>query len=310
MAAVAYLWTGLCAKFDILFLQKAMVVTLPCLAVARLKRKCVIIDFDDLDSHWQAPGWKACLTRAGEYLMPRWADAITTHNTYLKAYLDRICPKPKYVIPQGVDSTLFNRNRRDGDLRRQDLGLSGKKVLCFLGSFTRGSAADLDIILEAVRILTDRNEHFVLMIVGGEGPLEEQYRQDIERLGLTRRVIISGRVDQKEVPCYLRLADYGLVCMRDNMSNRFRVSLKVLEYLAMGLTVIGHVVGGTRDALGDFCFLCEPTAQSLAETIQRVSMGKLRKKSARDFIVKNLDWEIFVPLLDHVIKDCQRAKML
>lgn len=300
-----YLLVCLRMGFDVLYLQKAMIMAFPCLILAKLKGKHVVIDFDDLDSGWQASGWKKGLMLLGERLMPKYADVITTHNRYLKAHLEGICAKPIFLIPQGVDSGLFDPQRYSEVSEKRALGLGGKKVFCFLGSFTKGSAADLDIILGAFKVVSEQDKDVVLMIIGGEGPLEPYYQKEIKALGLNDRVIITGRKDQRDIPRYLRGADYGLICMRDNLANRYRMSLKLLEYLSMDLTVIGHVVGGSKDAFAPYCFLCDPTADALSERILEVVSGDLKKKSARDFIVENYDWNRFVPLIDEAIKQCK-----
>jgi hypothetical protein len=58
------------------------------------------------------------------------------------------------------------------------------------------------------------------------------------------------------VPKYLSVCDTGLIYMRDNLINRYRVSFKVLEFLVLGIPVIGHLVGETHDRFSQFCFQC------------------------------------------------------
>jgi glycosyltransferase involved in cell wall biosynthesis len=304
-AVIEYLRACWGIGFDILYLQKPMILTWPCLLLAKLKGKCVIIDFDDVDSLWQTSAWKTHLTALSERLMPKSADLITTHNRYLRTYIGRNCNKRLALIPQGVDTDLFNPKRFKKAAERERLGLGGKKIFCFLGSFTKGSAADLDIILEAFKSMAQGDRHALLMIIGGGGPLEAYYTGLMENLGVRNQVIVTGRKHQKDIPRYLSCADYGLVCMRDNFANRCRVSLKLLEYLAMELTVIGHVVGSSRDAFASYCFLCDPSAEALSETMLEVMQSQSRKESARDFIVDNYDWNRFVPLMDEVIDECK-----
>jgi glycosyltransferase involved in cell wall biosynthesis len=239
--------------------------------------------------------------------MPRFADVITTHNQYLKDHLSRWFHRRVFLIPQGVDTELFNPARFDGKEGKRRLGLEGKVVFCFLGSFTKGSAADLDVILEAFKQVSLEKPEAHLMIIGGGGPLKDHYLQYIKHLGL-ENIVITGRKAQQEIPRYLAYADYGLVFMRENQANRFRMSLKVLEYLAMDLPVIGHLVGGTRDALGDLCLTCYPTVDSLKDRILNAIMERPDKTSVRKHIVEQYDWKRFVPLLDHVIQTSKATK--
>jgi len=306
LSAFAYLGACLKTRFNLLYLQKPMILTLPSLILAKLWGKPVVIDFDDLDSAWQTPAWKKNLMLFSERFMPKCADIISTHNAYLGEYITRICNKQVLIVPQGVDTDLFDPKQCQKATEKERLGLGGKRVFCFLGSFTKGSAADLDIILEAFKRVSEGDADAFLLIIGGEGPLEAYYTGLIETLGLQNRVVVTGRKDQTEIPRYLRCADYGLVCMRDNPANRYRVSLKLLEYLAMELTVIGHVVGSSRDAFASYCYLCDPSAEALSETIFEVMQSESRKPSARNFIVDNYDWNRFVPLVDEVVSCCEK----
>jgi len=282
-----------------------MIMTLPSLILAKLRKKCAVIDFDDLDSGWQTSEWKRKLALFGERFAPQYADVLTTHNRYLKAHLEGASHKRIFTIPQGVDTALFNPDRFNKALEKDKLGLGEKKVFCFLGSFTKGSAADLDLILMAFKIASDQEKDMALMILGGEGPLEDDYRKKIKALGLNKDVLITGRKEQKDIPRYLSGADYGLICMRDNLANRFRMSLKVLEYLAMELTVVGHMVGGSRDAFAPYCFLCDPRPEALSKKMLEVMRSKSGRKSAREFIVENYDWQRFLPMVDEVVKECK-----
>jgi len=81
--------------------------------------------------------------------------------------------------------------------------------------------------------------------------------------------------------------------------------LKLLEYLAMNLTVIGHLVGTSGDELAPYCFTCEPTVESLGEKMLEVVKKGLKKEGVREFMVKNHDWNRFVPQVDAVVKYCE-----
>src|SRR5262249_37383412 len=97
------------------------------------------------------------LSRALENLALREADAITTICEGLRAdILGRGIPAPKItVIPNAVDATAFGGAASiDDDLARR-LGLAGKLVLGFLGSFYRYEG--LHVLIEAMPELLARN---------------------------------------------------------------------------------------------------------------------------------------------------------
>ena len=186
-----------------------------------------------------------------------------------------------------MDTDLFDPNRFDPIVEKSSRGLQDKFVYAFLGSFTYGSSRDLHVILKAMELIIQKQSDSVLLIIGGEGPLERKYRNIIADLGLNEHIIITGRLPQYHVPSYLAASDMGLIYMSDDLANKARVSFKLLEYLSIELQVVGHIVGESRDILGEYCFLCEPTVESMAQVAVEVSTRGLRKKSAREFLKKH-----------------------
>lgn len=300
-SVVKYLLLALRMDFDILYLQKPWLITFPSLAIAKIRGKKVVIDFDDLDSQWQRTWFNKKMTAIGERVMPRYADILTTHNTYLQNHLQSQYKKKIFFVPQGVDTTLFDPSRFDSAYERERLNLTDKKVFCFLGSFTVGSSKDLHHILKAYSQVYQRLHNCFFIIIGGGGPMESYYHNLLKELNL-KDVLITGRLEQIEVARYLSMADYGLIYMEDNTENRMRFSLKVLEYLSMQVTVIGHLVGATRDAFEKYCYLCEPDINSFAKKIMHVTENNLRGADAREFLVKNYDWNVVERYLTQAIE--------
>jgi glycosyltransferase involved in cell wall biosynthesis len=290
--------------YDVLFLQKPLPPTAPCVLVAKLRGKKVALDFDDLDSRWQSTPLRRGLTALCERWIPRCADLVTTHNRYLREHIGRTTGVAAALVPQGVDIRLFDASRYDRSAEKKRVGLAGKTVCCFLGSFTAGSARDLDVILRAVQLASRRRRDLVLLIIGGGGPLEDRYRRLIGELGIDVRV--TGRFPQSEIPKFLAATDLGLVYMADEPSNRMRMSLKVLEYLAMELTVIGHLVGATKDAFAPYCFACGPSEESMASRIEEVIGEGARTPSARELISRDYDWPVVGASLEEAVRSIER----
>lgn len=275
--------------YEIVYLQKAWPLTLGCMIIAKLRKKWVAIDFDDLDSEWQPRPLRKGLMRLTERWMPKYGDFVTTHNRYLQGYIQEIAGCHAAMIPQGIDTELFDPKRFDKQMEKKRSGFHNKRVLCFLGSFTFGSSEDLPFILEAMREVEKRQKNTFFLMIGGEGPLEEKYLRLIKTLGL-KHVHITGRIPHDQVPQYLAACDMGLIFMEENRANKMRMSLKLIEYLSMELPVVGHIIGESRDVFGQYCFLCYPSAHSLAEKIIEVLENETERESARDFIARNYDW--------------------
>jgi len=292
---------SLTSNYDILYLQKAWPLTVGCMVIAKVRRKRVFVDMDDLDSDWQTKVLRRCLMRWTERWMPKCVDRVTTHNRYLQHYLESTARCRPVIIPQGIDTAVFDPRHYDKEREKKKLGLDGCRVLCFLGSFTVGSSGDLHVILEAMKEVEARRGDTCLLIIGGGGPLEGAYRDLIRDLGL-KHVRITGRMPQGEVPRHLAACDMGLVFMEENRANTMRMSLKLIEYLSMELPVVGHTTGESDDVFGRYCVLCDPSPRALAERVVEVLEGGNPRESARDFIVRHYDWEAIGTSQDAMVR--------
>ena len=171
--------------------------------------------------------------------------------------------------------------------------------MSFLGSFTIGSAIDLHVIFRAFKEVEKVRNDVSLLIIGGGGPLEGKYRALIQELGL-KNIIITGRVPQSEVPRLLSAVDIGLIYMEDNIFNKCRMSLKLLEYLSMEINVAGHIAGEAKGIFDRYCFLVEPSIDSFSKTILEVLENKAGKETASRFIKEYYDWGVIKPYLARV----------
>ena len=251
-------------NYRILFTQTFTPLTAPLILVAKLKGKAVVVDWDDLGYPLQANLLRAYLVKLCEWIFPRICDLIVTPSRYIQSWGQKRGVKKIFHLPHGVDLSLFKLKPKNIILQKQ-LSLQGRTVLVFLASFTTGGVMDLDVIVEAARRVEQERSKTTLLIIGG-GPLFERYHKYISRAGLSNWVM-TGYLPQNQIPNYLNLGDIALIFMRDNLANRMKTSLKVLEYLATGKTVIGHLVGETKDRLCRYCHLCGPSASSLAQMI-------------------------------------------
>jgi glycosyltransferase involved in cell wall biosynthesis len=206
------------------------------------------------------------------------------------------------MVPQGVDANLFDPQKYDGTAVKKELGLEQKKILGFIGSFTIGSAIDLHVILKAFKQVEERRRDVHFLMIGGGGPLEKKYRDLIKEIGL-KNFSISGRIPQSEVPRLLSALDVGLIYMEDNLANRCRMSLKLMEYLAMEKDVVGHIVGESRDVFEKYCFLSEPSVGSFAEAMVETITTTKKKERARDYIKEHHDWKVVKNSLHHLLKE-------
>jgi glycosyltransferase involved in cell wall biosynthesis len=189
-----------------------------------------------------------------------------------------------------IDTALFDPAMYDREEIRTRLGLQGKKVISYMCSLDWGGSRDLDTILSAVQQVEQKRSDIVLLIIGG-GILQERFQKMAADLKI-KAVSFTGLIPHETVPEYLAASDLALIYMRDDPGNQTRFSLKLLEYLCMGKTVVGNLAGATKEALGEYCVLSTERIEDFADTIMRTLNTPPGAKDARKHIVDHHDWQV------------------
>ncbi len=150
------------------------------------------------------------------------------------------------VIPNAVDIEAFTvGSEPDGGLKAH-LGLHDATVIGFIGSFY--AYEGLDLLIEALpRILTGCPE-VRLLLVGG-GPQEQALKELSARLGLSDKVIFTGRVPHAEVQRYYDLVDVLAYPRHSMRLTELVTPLKPLEAMAQGRLLVASDVGGHKELI-------------------------------------------------------------
>jgi PEP-CTERM/exosortase A-associated glycosyltransferase len=203
-------------------------------------------------SHGTTTEWglRYRMTRALETYALRRAGAVTTICEGLRRDIvgRGIAPAKVTVIPNAVDISAFSASGApDQDLARE-LGLEGKTVLGFVGSFYRYEG--LHVLLDALPGIVEAQPEIRLLLVGGDDEAAELRRQAVA-LGMSRHVIFTGRVHHSEVVRYYDLIDV-LVYPRVNIRLTDLVTpLKPLEAMAQDKIIVASDVGGHHELIAD-----------------------------------------------------------
>jgi PEP-CTERM/exosortase A-associated glycosyltransferase len=203
--------------------------------------------------------------------------------------LDRIT-----VIPNAVDTREFRFGAEPDQALRAELGLDGRTVIGFAGSFY--AYEGLDLLVEAAAMLAPRRPDLAVLLVGG-GPQEEALKAQARARGMGDRVVFAGRVPHADVQRY-----YGLIDVLAYPRHRMRLTeivtpLKPLEAMAQGSMFVASDVGGHRELVRDgetgFLFPAGDAA-ALAATIESVlartaDWPRIREQ-ARRFVETERTW--------------------
>lgn len=195
-------------------------------------------------------GTRYRLTRKLETEALRRVDAVFTICEGLRAdIVSRGIPAERVtVIPNAVDIERFNpSSERDPELERA-LGLQGKVVLGFCGSFY--SYEGLDLAVRALPRLLAQRPELRLVLVGG-GFEEPALRRLVDSLGLNEHVLFVGRVPNETIGRYYSLMDVSVFPRQPMRLTDLVTPLKPLESMALGKVVVASDVGGHRELIRD-----------------------------------------------------------
>jgi PEP-CTERM/exosortase A-associated glycosyltransferase len=202
------------------------------------------------------------------------------------------------VIPNAVDIEHFQVGAVPDPELARSLGLEGKTVLGFIGSFY--AYEGLSLLLDALpRMLAEQPEIRVLLVGGGQE--EKNLKDQAQDMGIADKVIFTGRVPHGEVQHYYDLVDV-LVYPRLSMRLTDLVTpLKPLEAMAQGRLVVASDVGGHRELIRDGetgCLFRAGDAQHLADTVMQLlearQLWPALHSSARNFVEAERNWAVSI----------------
>jgi colanic acid biosynthesis glycosyl transferase WcaI len=146
-----------------------------------------------------------------------------------------------------------------------------KFTILFAG--TMGKAQALDVVLDAAKILQDRNADNIQFAFIGGGIAVDELKAKKEDLSLSN-VVFLPRVGNDEIGKYLVAADALLVHLKNDELFKITIPSKTQAYLQVGRPII-MAVGGDADALvheAQAGISCIPeNATSIVEVAQKLS---------------------------------------
>ncbi len=218
------------------------------------------------------------------WLTPKLVDRAIVPSASLKSEITRfgyIEPAIVDVIPIGIAHREFRRP--DPESRRalrEKYNLPQEATVAVtVGRFVYKKAHEF-LIDAAPEIIAQHPEIFFLFV--GDGVKRDEYRQQINRLGLERHFILTGMLDS--IDTELAGADLMIHPAKDEP-----FGIAILEGMRAGLPVVAGQVGGIPEVVaeGETALLCEPCnsvalAQSVNEFLDdRPRMERFGRKGQR-----------------------------
>ena len=202
------------------------------------------------------------------------------------------------IIPNAVDIESFEPGGQpDVELKAQ-LGLSGASVIGFIGSFY--AYEGLDLLLDALPDILAKRPDVRVLLVGG-GPQDAALKDQAHQLGITEKVVFTGRVPHDQVQRYYDLVDVLAYPRHAMRLTNLVTPLKPLEAMAQGRVLVASDVGGHKELIrhGQTGVLFKAgSAQALAQAIVSLLAGQDRwpamRAAGRRFVEEDRNWTVSV----------------
>ena len=251
------------------------------------------------------------LTRMLETQALRRADHVTTICEGLRQEMTSrgISADKITVIPNAVDIDGFAFGSPRDDALAESLGLRGKTVIGFVGSFYAYEGLDL-LIRAFPRLLAERPDARLLLV--GGGPQERKLQELSQTLGVSNYTRFVGRVPHAEVQRYYSVIDLLAYPRHPMRLTDLVTPLKPLEAMAQGRLVVASDVGGHRELIRDQetgvlfkAGSAEQLASALADLLKHKEMWPALRERARRFVEQERNWAgsvaRYVPIMERLL---------
>ncbi|HSU07009.1 MAG TPA: TIGR04063 family PEP-CTERM/XrtA system glycosyltransferase [Acetobacteraceae bacterium] len=290
---------------DIVHAHSPVLVGWPALHVARRAKLPLVYEVRGLweDAavdlgHSRAGDLRYRATRAFETHLLRRADWVVTLCEGMRRELvGRGIPSSRInIVPNAVEPALFRTPQPKDPALVAELGLAGRIVLGFIGSFYHYEG--LDLLIDALPAIRDRDPRAMLLLVGG-GPMADTLRQRVSGRGLGDTVRFTGRVPHDQVQRYYDLVDFLVFPRRRMRLTELVTPLKPVEAMAERRLVIASDVGGHRELIRDgetgFLFPADDVAalaRRVTEAILATDRHDRMREAARHFVAAERVWPV------------------
>lgn len=182
---------------------------------------------------------------------------------------------------------------------REELGLSGKEVVLYTGTFEVNQG--LDLLLEAAPLVRADCPSAVFVFVGGEPAQVARLRARSHEKGLTEGVVLTGQRPPEEMPAFMEMASV-LVSPRLVGQN---TPLKIYSYLQSGRPIVAtNLETHTQVLTPENAVLVTPDPQALAAGIVQVlgdgSRAERLGSAGRRLVEERYSWPRFIEATQRV----------
>ena len=249
-------------------------------------------------SHWKTWFIQKSLFKQADKICSASLDYI--QNSKIKKLYQKY-PAKFIQIPFGTNQNPASINKESAKKLKSQLGIGAPdKTILFVGGLDSAHYfKGIPILINAIHKLNNKN---IKLIIVGEGNLRDDYKRQVAGLNLTKQVIFTGHIEQKELGYYYFISDLTVL---PSTTQAEAFGLVLIEAKTFGKPVIGSALPGVRDVVGESGLTVKPgDADDLAEKIKKILRDKkLYDKFSRQAITEvkeKYNWDKHIQKLNQI----------
>ncbi len=188
--------------------------------------------------------WLIVASERLEKFLYRQADSILVNSPGFVSHVRTLGGKHVELIPNGADPAMFDP-AATGAAFRSAYGLGNRFVALYAGA--HGLSNDLQIVIQAARLLQDTNIQIVLV---GDGKEKPALVASVAALGVETVTFVPS-MPKREMPGILAGANACIAILKPLDEYRTTYPNKVFDYMAAGRPVVLAVDGVIRQVVED-----------------------------------------------------------
>lgn len=206
-------------------------------------------------------------------------------STPLRDYLRSVGVSEKkiLVLPNGVNPNKFKPQSESIKLK-EELGLLDHDIVIgFVGILRPWHG--IDLLIQAVQQISAHLPNVKLLLVG-DGPIKNDIVRMAINMGISQKIVITGRVPHENVGEYVSLFDVAV----SPKATFYASPMKIPEYMAQGKPVVAPNTRNIKDIISDGeegILFVDGDRESLSNALQSlIANNLLRKQLGKSALVK------------------------
>lgn len=205
----------------------------PAILVAKVKRKKIILDSDDLEyaSNKKIAPFQKFVLKFSEKIGIKFCDYIFVCSPFLLEYYKKLGFKKERIIfiPTGIGTSYEIEPEKDEKIIRKEFGIPGHvKILFYFGSLSISSGHRVDTLLESFKKVSEKIEN-TFLVIAGSGEDYFFLKEKAKSLKISERTRFLGRFKLKDIFPLIRICDLIIDPVDKTLKNQAKSSFRLTE---------------------------------------------------------------------------------